>query len=173
MYLFICVLICWLLDLCIGLLMYVFVCLCVYVFMCGCVCVFVEKHECGFVVLWNCDFMGLCKPLSSLSVPFVIYRYAHMLLFARPLRADRQYAVLRLRSRLRHRAMRHKRIIAARLTIHAHDALLAMPVAIRHISILQHLRSLQSRRQTITRVSYQRRWGGVVCQHHATQLNTL
>lgn len=91
----------------------------------------------GIVVLWN-----YVNPLSSLSVPFVIHRYVHMLLFARSLRAEGQNAVLSLRSCLRNRAMRYKRVIAVRLAIHAHDALLALPTAIRHISILQHLLSL-------------------------------
>lgn len=112
MYLFICVLICWLLDLLVAWCMY----LCVYAFMYLCVDVFVYSWKTtnvdlwfyGIVVLWN-----YVNPLSSLSVPFVIHSYVHMILLARSLRAEGQDAVLSLRSCLRHRAMRYKRVIAA------------------------------------------------------------
>lgn len=136
-------------------------CLCVDVFVYLWKAINVDLCIYGIVVLWIC-----VNPLSSLSVPFVIHSYVHMILFTRSLRADGQDAVLSLRSCPRHRAMRYKRVIAVQKTIHAHDALLALPTAIQHISILQHLRSLQSRRQTITRDSNQRRWGRAVTLHH-------
>lgn len=95
--------------------MYWFVNVCICVFMYLCVDVFVYSCETtnmdlcsyGIVVLWN-----YVNPLSSLSVPFVIHSYVHMILFARSLRADGQNTVLSLRPSLRHRAMRHKRVIA-------------------------------------------------------------
>ena len=125
--------------------MYWFIGLCICAFMRLCVDVFVCSYKTTNVDLCFYGIVVLCvyvNPLSSLSVPFVIYRYAHMLLFARSLRADGQNAVLRLRSCLRNRAMRYKRIITARLTIHAHNALLAQPVAFGQVGILQYLRSL-------------------------------
>lgn len=84
----------------VDLLLDVFVCWCmyscVYVFMRLCVDVFMFLWKpinvylwfCGNVVLWNC-----VNPLSSLSVPFVIHSYVHMILFARSLRAEGQDAI--------------------------------------------------------------------------------
>lgn len=59
------------------------------------------------------------KYINIFLFPFIIYSYIHMLLLACPFRADGQYAVLRLHSRLRHRTMRYKRVIAARRLVHA------------------------------------------------------
>lgn len=90
--------------------------MCVYVFMCLCVDVFVYLWKAINVDLWLYGIMvlWLCvNPLSSLSVPFVIHSYVHMILFARSLRADRQNAILRLHSRLYHCTMGYKRIETA------------------------------------------------------------
>ena len=130
--------------------------LCVCVFMCGCVCVFVENNKYEFMLLWNYGFVALCNcvnPLSSLSVPFVIYSYVHTLLLTRSFRADGQDAILSLHSSARHGRVGREGIVFTRailcaslldICIHrsivAQYALLALPTAIRHIGILQHLR---------------------------------
>lgn len=163
--------------------------MCVCVFMCLCVDVFVYLWKAinvdlclyGIVVLWIC-----VNPLSSLSVPFVIHSYVHMILFARSLRADGQDAVLSLRSCPRHRAMRYKRIETACAkrraasfyafvfgVVKTQDALFAVPTSDRRVNEFQEARSLQSCRQSVARIFDQRRWGRVVGQCHVLHLAPL
>lgn len=152
--------------------------MCVYVFMCLCVDVFVYLWKAinvdlwlyGIMVLWIC-----VNPLSSLSVPFVIHSYVHMILFARSLRADRQNAILRLHSQLYHCTMGYKRIETActkRRTaslyafvvgvVKTQDALFAVQASDRRVNEFQD-----------ARIFDQRRWGRVVGQCHVLHLAPL
>ena len=94
-------------------------CFCVIVFLCFCV-----------------------NTLVSSSIPFVIDGYVNMLHLSCSLSTDGQDAILGLHACFSYRTMRNKCVIVARLIINTQDTLLAQSVAIRHIGILQYLRSL-------------------------------
>ena len=109
------------------LLINLYVRLCIYVFMCGCIyvlmylCKTTNVYLCIYVilVLYNCCFVFLwfcVNPLSS-SIPFVIDGYINMLHIPCSHGTDGQDAILGLHAGLSHRAMRHKRVIVARLVI--------------------------------------------------------
>lgn len=163
--------------------------LCIYVFMYLCVDVFVylwktiNVYLCfyGIVALWIC-----VNPLSSLSVPFVIYLYAYIHVTFRSHGSYGQQAIASYRTRLCNRTMWHERVEAACAVCHTaslhvlvfriiktQDALLAVPASGRHVNEFQDARSLQSCRQSITRVFDQRRWGRVICQRHVLHLASL
>ena len=121
---------------------WMYLCIDVFMYLCKttnvylCIYVILVLYNCCFVFLWFC-----VNPLSS-SIPFVIDGYVNMLHLSCSLGTDGQDAILGLHAGLSHRAMRHKRVIVARLVINAQYALLARPVAIRNICILQYLRGL-------------------------------
>ncbi len=158
-----------------------FVHLCIYVWMYLWKDVNVDLWLYGIVFLWIS-----VNPFSSLSIPFVINRYVHMLLFVRSLRADKQNAILRLQSRLYHCTMGYKRIETAWAkrraasfyafvfgVVKTQDALFAVPTSDRRVNEFQAARSLQSCRQSVARIFDQRRWGRVVGQCHVLHLAPL
>ena len=138
----------------------VFVRLCIYVFMCGCICVFMESHKYRFMLLWIC-----VNPLSSISVPFVIYLYVYVHVTFRSHSSYGQQAIASYRTRLCNRTMWHKRVEAACAVcraaslhvpvfrvIETQDTLFAVPASGRRVNEFQDARSLQSCRQSVTRV---------------------
>ena len=142
--------------------------MCVYVFMYLCVDAFVYLWKAinidlcfyGIVVLWIC-----VNPLSSISVPFVIYLYVYVHVTFRSNGSYGQQAIACNRTRLCNRTMWHKRVEAACAVCRAaslyvlvfriiktQDALLAVPASGRRVNELQDAHSLQSCRQSVTRV---------------------
>ena len=141
-----------------------------------CVCVFMYLCVDAFVYLWKAINTDLCfygivllwicvNPLSSLSVPFVIYLYVYVHVTFRSNGSYGQQAIASNRTRLCNCTRWHKRVEATcavcRATslyvlvfriIETQDALLAVPASGRRVNEFQDARSLQSCRQSVKRI---------------------